>query len=59
MIPPVLLSLRPDWNGVIRETLGAVGYPRMMAVVVGVCSALAVGLIAVAKKRFRREGLIA
>jgi ABC-2 type transport system permease protein len=59
MIPPVLLSLHPEWNGVIRETLGAAGYLEVMAVVVGVCSVVAVGLVAVAMKRFRREELIA
>ena len=58
MIPPALLSLRPEWHGVIRETLGAVGYVEVMAVVVGVCSVLAVGLVALAMKRFQREGLI-
>jgi ABC-2 type transport system permease protein len=58
MIPPVLLSLRPEWGGVIRRTLGAVGYLQVMAVVVGVCSAVAVGLVVVAMKRFQREELI-
>jgi hypothetical protein len=58
MVPPVLFSLRPEWRGVIRETLANVGYVQVMSIVVGVCSVVAVPLIAAAMKRFRREALI-
>ena len=58
MIPPVLFSLRPEWRGVFRETLANVGYVQVMSVVVGVCSVVAVALVAAAMKRFRREALI-
>ncbi len=57
MVPPILFSLRPEWRGVIRETLANVGYVQVMSIVVAVCS-VAVALIAAAMKRFRREALI-
>lgn len=58
MVPPVLFSLRPEWGGVIRETLTNVGYARAMSIVVGACSVVALALVAAAMKRFRREALI-
>jgi ABC-2 type transport system permease protein len=58
MIPPVLLSLRPEWRGVIRETLASAGYAQVMSIIVGVGGVIGAGLIWVAVGRFERHKLI-
>jgi ABC-2 type transport system permease protein len=58
LIPSVLLAFRPEWGETIKKTLAAAADGEALLVLVGSCTVLAVGVVATAVRRFRREGSI-